>query len=131
MYNSQRKINPLPKERIDCLFVTPGVLGQEHQNGENFQTAGQHIEAENQLAQGAVGAEITGGTHLFQTGAHVVETGQNSCEIGADGIVIQRNNYQADKNDDDISGKVSVGVGQNLFIHHITVVADHHDFSGA
>ena len=69
--------------------AAPGGTGKQHQHGEYFQTACQHVKAQNQLGEGTVAAEITGGTHSFQAGSDVVETGQHRGEIGADGEIIQ------------------------------------------
>ena len=65
------------------LFLFPGIPGEENQNGENLQTAGQHGPTQNQLAEITVCGEVTGGAYSFQTGADVVEGTQHSGEIKA------------------------------------------------
>ena len=113
-----------------CLPVPPGAAGEEGQNGENLQTACQHIEDQHQLGKGAVGAEITGGAHGLQTGTDVVEAGQHRGDVGGGGKTVQRDEDDADDDNDHISGQVGIGVIQNLFIYHLVVVSHHLDFPG-
>ena len=111
-----------------CLEKTlsffPGVSGQQYQNGENFQTAGQHGPTQHQLAQVAECGEIAGGANGFQTGTDVVEGTQNSGKIGADRKTVQGNDRENCENDDHISGKIGICVGKNLLVYDLSVIAD-------
>ena len=54
-------------------IALPGVSGEKHKHGENFQAASQHGPAQNQLAQIAESAKIAGGANSLQSGTDVVE----------------------------------------------------------
>ena len=121
MYNSHRKINPLPDGSGWGLSVAPGAAGEKHQNGENLQTACQHGPGQHQLAEIAVSAEVAGGAHGLQTGTDVIEGTQHRGEIGSHRESVQGDDDEHREEDDHIGGKVGIGVGKNLFVHNLAV----------
>ena len=110
--------------------VFPGGAGEQSQNGEDLQSASQHIEDQDQLAEGAVASKITGRTYRFHAGANVVETGQGCRQIGLHRESIQRNHQKDHKDDHNVSCQVGVGVRQNLLVHRPAAGADHHHLFG-
>ena len=111
-------------------ILLPGASGEQNQNREDFQSASQHIEDQDQLTECAVASKITGRTYRFHAGANVVETGQDSGEVGADREIVQRDQDETQYDDDCVGSKVGVGVIQNGFINGAAIGADDHDLPG-
>ena len=105
-------------------MLFPGAPGQQHQNGEDLQTACQHGTGEHKLAEITVLTEVAGRTYSLDAGADVIEGTQSGGEIGSHGEAIQGYQRKHHKQDDHIGGKVGIGVGKDLFVHGLTVVAD-------
>ena len=59
----------------------PGGAGEENQNRENLQTAGQHAQAQNKLTQGAVTGKIAHRADGLKAGADIVEGAYDRREI--------------------------------------------------
>ena len=113
-----------------CSAVVPGAAGEQRQNGEDLQTACQHIEGQHQLGKGGESTVVAGGSYSFKAGADVVEAGDDGREVGHGGEIIQRDHQKADDQDDDVSGKIGIGVIQDRLIYHLAVAADHLDLPG-
>jgi len=111
------------------LPVCPSAPGKKNQHGENLKPACQHIQDQNNFGQGTETIEITSGTNGLNARANVVEAGQNSGQIGAGRKIVQRNKQIADNEDDQVGGKIGVGVGQHCFTDTFSVVADYFDLS--
>ena len=108
----------------------PGAARKQDQNREDLQSSGEHICRQYQLAQIAQMSKIAGGTHRFHTGTDVIEAGKHGGKRGTDGLIIQRNDQVAENDNEHIGGKIGVGVVQNLFVDHISVVANGSDPTG-
>ena len=77
----------------------PGIPADENQNGEDLQSAKQHIQTKNQLGKGTETSKIAGRTYRLKAGTHVVETAEHGGEVGSDGETIQTDECETDKQD--------------------------------
>ena len=68
----------------------PNLGREEYQNGEDLQSARQHIEAENKLGKDGKFAETARRTNRTQAGTDVVERGGNTGKIGRKVEIVQR-----------------------------------------
>ena len=69
--NAHGRRNILPHRPV------PGVAGEEAEDGENLQSAQQHIENQDQFAQRTEAGKVAGGSHSLQARADVVEAAQD------------------------------------------------------
>lgn len=91
-------------------MALPGASGEQHQNGENFQTACQHTEGQQQLTEAAVSAKVAGGADSVQAGADVIEGGQGGGQVGLYGEAVQGQQSEDQNHNHHIGGKIGVGV---------------------
>ena len=78
------------KHRDRCFFfayltLAPCGTAEEHQHGQNFQTAHDHAQGEHELGQVGQRGEISAGAYQIQSGADVAHTGQSGAGAGAGG----------------------------------------------
>ena len=95
--------------------MTPGASGEQHQNGEDLQTAGQHIQRQNDLAENGKAGKIAGGANGGKAGADVIEAGQHSRQPGVHAADkgVYGNKQEADDDADHIGSGVGIGVVQH------------------
>ena len=105
-------------------MLLPGAAGEKNQNGENLQSACQHIQDQYQLGQHAVACIITGRTDCLQTGTNIIKACQHRAEIRTDGESIQRDHNKTEQQYDHVGRQVRIGAVQNLFVHHLIIDAD-------
>ena len=73
----------------------PSIPAKENKDGEHFQTAQDHAEGENQLAQVGKGGKIAHRTHRFQTGTDVICAGNDGSQSGSKREIIQTDDQRS------------------------------------
>ena len=117
-------------EKEGSSAVIPGAAGEQRQNGEDLQTACQHIKGQHQLGKGGESTVIAGRSYSFKAGADVIEAGDDGREVGHGGEIVQGDDQEACNNNDNVSCQIGIGVIQDRLIYHLAVAADHLDLPG-
>ena len=63
--------------KIYSLMSAPSAAGQQHQQREDLQPAGQHVQNQHQLGQNAVAGKVAHGADGGKAGADIIKAAQH------------------------------------------------------
>lgn len=103
------------------LIPAPGSGNKEHQHGEDFQSAHQHVEAENQFAEIREGSIVPDGSHHVHAGTDVIEAGHHSRHIGFQGEFVHSDQQHGERGDQSVHREVAVGALDGVLVYQLAV----------
>ena len=99
-----------------CSEPPPCIGHEQHQHGEDLQTAGQHIEDQHQLCGVCKAAEVLHGTNLDKTRTDVVQGSSHGGKVRHHIKAVQADEEEGGCKDKDIRRNEHVGGADSLVV---------------